>query len=308
MKSVILARGRQLLFLSGMAFGFLLAHGDLALAEPNFLANVPAGTSTYKAIAKIGVRTPSTYDINTKEFVFAGGPEYYFEVTGDIQIWRSGPLDSFVDPISGLNYGTNGDGFNTLRLEFVNLSNINITNPAGATITSIQLGDGVTGGSNNGPLFSTGGAVEIAPDGSIANGFMNLFLETNITAPNIIVPGELQGAPFFLDASYPIGLLHNNTALHLEAQISEFPPGGISFLLTNGPVGAFAPTSNAFVQALAGLPAPFNRPLSEMQFAQFISADLQIVPEPSSIAFGLMAGGLFGGLVWRRRRAQANAA
>lgn len=270
-------------------------------AESHFLANVPPGTSIYPAIATIGVRVPSQFNLQTGEFRFdQGTTDYVFEVKGDIQIWRSGPLDNYNDPITGAAVGAPADGLNTLRLEMVNLSNVVISpsTPPGATISNIKIGDGITGGTNNGAYFSTGGAAELNPDGSLANAFLNLFLEATVTQPTIPVPaGPLQG---ILGTTTPIGPLHNNTVMHLEAQISEFAPDGIHFLLTNGPIGAFAPTTNAFVQALATLGV---RPLSQMQFAQFISADIQIVPEPSSVIFGLMAVGAFGTLAWRRRRA-----
>lgn len=310
MKSVLTSLSRHAW--SFVCGSLLVLLPTLAQAEPHFLANVPAGTSIYPAIAKIGIRVPSQLDSTGKEFDFVNNTTtYMFEVTGDIQIWRSGPLTNdglghdFVDPITGANVGVANDGFNSLRLEMVNLTSAVITNPAGAVINSITLGDGVTGGTNSGALFSTGGAAEIAPDGSLANGFLNLFLNANVLLPLIPIPAQLQAFPFNLQPTYPIGTLHNNTALHLEAQISEFAPGGVSFLLTNGPVGAFAPTTNSFVQALAGLPAPFNRPLAEMQFAQFVSADLQIVPEPGSIVLGVIAAGVFGTIAWRRRRAAA---
>ena len=273
----------------------LLFLPTLVQAENHFLGNIPAGTSTYKAIARIGVDTPNTndpYNPSTKEFNFDGVVDYVFEVTGDIQIWRSGPLDNFNDPITNASVGAAADGLNTLRMEMVKLSGINIVNPSGATITSIKLGDEVTGGTNSGAFFSTGGAAEIAPLGSSANGFLNLFLEVNITQPNIVA-GNI---------NFPIGALHNNSVLHLEAVIDKFAPAGISFLQTGGPVGFFAPANHPLVLALAALPAPFNRPASQMQFARFITTDLQIVPEPSSVVFGLIAVGAFGTLAWRRRR------
>jgi hypothetical protein len=305
MASIIRSFHGQICSLFGLSL--LLLVPGLAQAEPNFLGNVPAGTSYYPAIAKIGVRVPSQLDSTGKEFDFTTATtDYIFEVTGQIQITRSGPLNSFNDLITGASVTPSGGGLNTLQLEMVNLTSVNITNPAGATINNIKLGDGVPDGINSGAFFSTGGAAEIGLDGSLANAFLNLFLETNVVQPVIPIPGPLQ-ALLGLGTTTPIGALHNNTELHLEAQISEFAPDGVSFLLTNGPVGAFAPTSNAFVQALAGLPAPFNRPLAEMQFAQFVSADLQIVPEPGSVIFGLMAAGAFGTFVWRHRRAAMTA-
>jgi hypothetical protein len=301
MKSVLNSLLSNCYSLLGVALLLLLP--GLAQAEQHFLANVPAGTSIYPAIATIGVRVPTIYDPVAKEFNFSQGTvDYVFQVTGDIQIWRSGPLDNYNDPITGAPVGAAADGLNTLRLEMVNLSNVQVSasSPPGSTISNIKIGDGTTGGTNSGPFFSTGGAAEIGPNGELANAFLNLFLEATVTQPQIPVPAALQG---ILGPTTPIGPLHNNTVMHLEAQIGEFAPDGIHFLLTNGPIGAFAPTSNAFVQALALLPAPFNRPVAEMQFAQFISADIQIVPEPSSVVFGLMAVGAFGTLAWRRRRA-----
>jgi hypothetical protein len=297
MKSVLNSFSRVVC--SCLAVSLCLLLPTLAHAEQHFLANVPAGTNIYPAIATIGVRVPTIYDPFTKEFNFSQGTvDYVFQVTGDIQIWRSGPLDNFNDPITGAPVGAAADGLNTLRLEMVNLTNVQVSasSPPGSVITNIKIGDGVTGGTNSGPFFSTGGAAEIGPNGELANAFLNLFLEATVTQPQI-------NAPAPINASFPIGALHNNTVMHLEAQISEFAPDGVHFLLTNGPVGAFAPTSNPFVQALALLPDPFNRPLAEMQFAQFISADIQIVPEPSSVVFGLIAMGAFGTIAWRRRRA-----
>ena len=283
------------------SLSMLLLLPSLVQAEANFLGNIPAGTSYYPAIAKIGVDIPTTFNQGTKEFDFDGIVDYTFEVTGEVQIWRSGPLDNFNDPITGAPVGSSGDGLNTLRLEMVKITNVNITNPAGAQIASISLGDGVTGGTNSGAFFSTGGAAEIGPNGFTANAFLNLFMNIDVLQPVINVPAILQGPPFGFNATYPIGSLHNNSVLHLEAVIDEFAPDGISFLQTGGPVGFFAPTSNAFVQKLnTSLVA---RPLTEMRFAQFITTDIQIVPEPSSIVFGIIAVGAFGTLAWRRHRA-----
>lgn len=297
MKAVFQPIGHLKFALLGTAFFLLSGLTHQAWAENNFLAGIPAGSNTYPAIATIGVDTPSGVNSGTGEFIFDGVADFFFDVSGDVRIWRSGPLDTFNDPITGNPVGAAADGLNTLRLEMVNISNVNVSATGGAVINSVQLGDGVDNGSNDGPLFSTGGAAEIGPNGETANGFLNLFMEIDIAQPLINVPGALQGAPFFLDPTYTIGPIHNNDVLTLEAVIDDFAPEGITFMQVGGPVGFFAPISNQLVIDLAPL-----RGLTEMRFAQFVSTNIQIVPEPGSIAFGLMGVVAFGTFAWRKRR------
>lgn len=265
----------------------------------NFLASQTPGFATYPAVATITVEAPSGFNLGSLAFEFNGGTQYTFDITGDIEIWRSGPLDNYVDPLTGVPVGAAADALNTMRLEISKISNVMITSPT-AGAGSLVIGDGNPDGTdNNGPLgspvslFSSGGAAEVGPDGSLADGYLDLVLEVNVTNPTIPTPL----------GSIPIGFLHNDplTPLHFAASISEYPPAGIPFVMTNGPVSMYSRTDHPFVLALN---SNFGRPLNPLEMARFVSGTLTIVPEPGTV-FGAMVGAAAVAIARRRTKRSA---
>lgn len=266
-----------------------------ARAEPNFLGSISTGMNTYPSIAILQV--DSLVDGNLDGMV-----DHTYTVTGNITLWNSSTLDNFTDPFNvagntpGPMVGTSGDGFNTVRMEVVALNNVMVTSDTSGA-GSVVIGDGMGNGMDDGVMggeprsfYSTGGAAEIGPDGSMANGFLNLFMEIDVTEPQINIP------PF---GSFNIGELHNKDApLHLEAEIEAFLPFHVPFIMPPGspPVGMFTRSSHPLAQATGGQP---------FQLAQFVGAQITIIPEASSIAMGAVGLAAFLGLAWRKRKRSA---
>ena len=295
-----------------ICFALLLG---LAVAVPahnaaaQILGSQVAETKTYPATAKLIVDTPSGFDINNpvQPFLFDGTNLVEFNVTGFVTIRQTAPSAGFVDQLTGVNYNAPG-GLSAIQQEIVGVNVTSITSPS-ATAVSLNIGDNGDDGIDSTPagfprsFFSTGGAVENNPLGLTADGFLNLFMQVDVTDPLILVPPALQGLG--LAASYPIGALYNaNDPLHLERVIDAYQPFNQPFTIPGGSpiVEMFMRTDNQLVIDLNAA-ALIQRPLEPLIAARFTFAELTIIPEPSSAILAVIAvGGLFAARRWRKQR------
>jgi hypothetical protein len=263
-------------------------------AAPSILGTQVAETKTYPAFARLVLDTPvpGTFLPGLQPFVFNGTNTYEFTVTGTVTIRQAAPSNSFTDDITSTIYTAPG-GLSAIEQEIVSVSasSFSSTNPL-ASLGGLVLGDGGDDGINSTPgnsprsFFSTGGAVENNPDGSTADGFLNLFLQVNVTNPQIPTTSLQLINPLF-QASYPIGQLYNkDLPLHLERNINAYQPFFQTFSI---PLGS--PTVEMFMDVNHPLVKDLNtllgRPLIPLKAAAFTIAELTIVPECSSL---LLAG------------------
>jgi MYXO-CTERM domain-containing protein len=292
-----------------ICFALLLG---LAVAMPahNAAAQILGGqiaeTKTYPATAKLIVDIPSGFSTNPADlaqpFLFDGTNLVEFNVTGFVTIRQTAPSAGFVDLLTGVNYNAPG-GLSAIQQEIVGVNVTSITSPS-ATATSLNIGDNGDDGTDSTlagfprSFFSTGGAVENNPLGLTANGFLNLFMQVDVTDPPIAVPPALQLLGFA--STYDIGALYNaNDPLHLERVIDAYQPFNQPFTIPGGSpiVEMFMRTDNPFVIDMNTL---LSRPLTPLRAAVFTFAELTIIPEPSSAVLAVMGvGGLFAA---RRRR------
>ncbi len=205
---------------------------------PHWVDTVTAGADFFGSA--------TTFDIDLNGDLVA---DVSLSLSGPIVIQRGAAADT-PDPLDPGH-------LNHVEIELVSME---LTAPTPFGSFTIRAGDGIGNLASDGPLYSPGAIDEQESDPSLADAYLDLFLEIET----------------------PWGTFHNNSALHLQTVIDQYPP-----------LFAHALANPLTLVDSGGNPTPIS-----------IVNVTTVTPEPSTLAlaaFGFV--GLLAAWGWRRRKA-----
>ena len=192
---------------------------------PHWVDTVTAGTDFFSSATSIAI------DLNGDLL-----PDVSLSLPGPIIIQRGSAADT-PDPLDP-------EHLNHVDIELVSLMLTGST-PLGPI--TLHAGDGFGNFAADGPLYSPGAIDEKVSDPTLANAFIDLFLEVET----------------------PFGTFHNNTALRLRAMIDQYPPLFAQDLLNPVPLvgSGGSPTAMSLVSMTAVVPEPSSMALAALGLA-----------------------------------------